>query len=224
MKPIRVPLADEHVLMREGLRLILERSAGVEIVGEASTGREALPLLKTVRPDIVLMDISMKDLDGLEATAYISTHSPRVRVLILSVHDDEFHLRQAMQAGAAGYLVKDVASAELVLALKVVAQGKTYLSPAVAQYLMPDYRRRLHGKTNTKEQDLNPGEFLTSRQREVLQLIAEGRTTKEIAARLYLSENTVETHRRRLMDRLGVRDVAGLVRAAVRLRVITPDR
>jgi len=224
MKPIRVLLADEHVLMREGLRLILERSTGVEIVGEASTGREALPLLKTVRPDIVLMDISMKDLDGLEATAYISKHSPRVRVLILSVHDDEFHLRQAMQAGAAGYLVKDAASTELVLALKAVAQGKTYLSPTVAQYLMTDYRRRVRSKTDEREQDSSPAESLTSRQREILQLIAEGRTTKEIAARLYLSENTVETHRRRPMDRLGVRDVAGLVRAAVRLRVITSDR
>jgi DNA-binding NarL/FixJ family response regulator len=224
MKPIRVLLADEHVLMREGLRLILERSAEMEIVGEASTGREVLHQLKTVRPDIVLMDIRMEDLTGLEATAYISKHFPQVRVLILSVHDDEFHLRQAMQAGAAGYLVKDAAGAELILALKAVAQGKTYLSPTVAQYLMTDYRRRLHGKTKEKEQDLNPGEFLTSRQREVLQLIAEGRTTKEIAVQLSLSENTVETHRRRLMDRLKVRDVTGLVRAAIRLRVITPDR
>lgn len=220
MKKLRVLLADDHILVRTGLRVILEQLAGVEVVAEASTGREALRLLKTARPDIVLMDISMKDLNGLEATASIAQGYPQVRVLILSMHADEQYVRQAVRAGAAGYLVKDAAKTELELALQAVARGETYLSPAVAHHVLTDYRRRLHGKTEQRAGNPGVDVVLTPREREVLQLVAEGYTTKEIAARLHLSPKAVEARRARLMERLDIHNVAGLVRYAIRLGLV----
>lgn len=223
MKPIRVLLVDDHTLFRAGIRMLLENISGVKVVAEASTGREALHLTKTTHPDVVLMDITMKDLSGLEATAYIVQEDPRVRVLILSMHDNEQYVTQALRSGASGYLLKDAATTELEEAIEAVARGDTYLSPAVAKHVIADYRRRGRGKVGEREKETDPSASLTSRQREILQLIAEGYTTKEIAARLHLSENTVETHRRQVLKRLAVRGAAGLVRYAIRLGLVPPD-
>jgi len=223
MTPIRVLLADDHILARAGIRLILEQVAGVEVVAEASTGREALQLLKTTYPDVVLMDITVKDFNGLEATVRIVQEHPRVRVLILSMHTNEQYVQQAVRAGAVGYLVKDVAKVDLALAVKAVARGEAYLSPAVAHYVVSDYRQRLRRNAKKGANKPSPGIRLTAREREVLQLIAEEQTSKEIAARLYLSEHTIETYRHQLIKRLGVRGVAGLVRCAIRLGLVPPD-
>src|SRR5262245_13539947 len=205
MTAIRVLLADDHTLVRDGIRSILEQITGVEVVAEASTGREVLQLLKTSHPDIVLMDITMKDLNGLEVTAQIMQEHPQVRVLILSMHANEQYVQQAVCAGAVGYLVKDAAKTDLEQAIKAVARGETYLSPTVANYVMTDYRRRLRGKAKKGTNEPGPVIGLTSREREILQLIAEEQTSKEIATRLHLSEHTVETYRRQLIKRLGVR-------------------
>ncbi len=224
MKTIRVLLADDHTLVRAGLRMLLQQMSGVQIVGEAGDGREALQLSKTSQPDIILMDLSMPRLNGLEATARVTRACPQVRVIILSMYDTPDYVVQALRVGAAGYLLKDAATAELELAIRAVARGETYLSAAVSKPVITDYVRRLSGKGRRGGGETSPAKPLTSRQREILQLIAEGRTTKEIATLLQLSPNTVETHRRRLMARLGVHDIAGLVRAAIRLGVIPPGR
>ncbi|MGE0683481.1 MAG: response regulator [Candidatus Binatia bacterium] len=223
--PVRKPrvlLADDHALFRAGLHLLLQNVANVLIVGEASDGREVLRLLKTVRPDIVIMDLAMPRLNGLEATVRMRREFPQTRVLILSMYATSDYVVQALRAGARGYLLKDSAPTELGLAVQAVARGEMYLSAAVSETVITDYLYRL--KSDRKETDRNTGVLLTPRQRELLQLIAEGRTSKEIAALLQLSTNTIETHRRRLMARLEVRDIAGLVRAAFRLGVISPDR
>jgi DNA-binding NarL/FixJ family response regulator len=224
MKKIRVLLADDHTLVRAGLRLLLEREAGVQIVGEASDGHEALQLSKTSQPDIIPMDLSMPRLNGLEATVRVTRACPQVRVIILSMYDTPDYVVQALRAGAKGYLLKDAVPTELALAVQAVARGEIYLSAAVSKPVITDYVQRLSGKGRRGGQEISPAKPLTSRQREILQLIAEGRTTKEIATTLQVTENTVETHRRRLMTRFGVHAVAGLVRAAIRLGVIPPDR
>jgi DNA-binding NarL/FixJ family response regulator len=221
MKPIRLLLADDHTLFRAGIRLLLKDSADIKIVAEASTGREAVQLSKTTHPDVVLMDITMKNLSGLEATAYIVQEDPRVRVLMLSMHDNEQYVIQALRIGARGYLLKDATPTELEDAIKAVARGEAYLSQAVAKYVVADYRRRGCGKA---EDEPSRAAALTPRQREILHLITEGQATKEIAARLYLSENTIETHRRQLLKRLGVRRVADLIRVAIRLGLVPSDR
>lgn len=222
VKKIRVLLADDHALFRAGLRLLLRDVANVLIVGEASDGRETLRLLKTVHSDVVIMDVAMPGLNGLEATVRVKREFPQVRVLILSMYATPDYVVRALRAGASGYLLKDAAPAELELALQAVARGEMYLSAAVSKTVITDYLRRL--KNESKETDQDMGVPLTCCQREILQLIAEGRTSKEIAVLLQLSTNTIETHRRRLMARLEVRDIAGLVRAALRLGVIPPDR
>ncbi len=224
MKKIRVLLADDHTLFRAGIRLILEQIAGVEVVAEASTGREALHLVKTTHPDVVLMDITMKELNGLEATAYIVQEHPRAQVLMLSMHDNEQYVVQALRTGARGYLLKDAAPTELEQAVKAVARGDTYLSQAVAKHLITDYRRRGGDKIGAREKETNPAASLTPRQREVLQLIAEGHTAKQIATLLHISQKTVEAHRAQLMKQLNIHNVAGLVRHALRLSLVTLDQ
>lgn len=221
VKKLRVLLADDHALFRAGLRLLLRDVAHVLIVGEASDGREVLHLLKTVRPDVILMDVAMPGLNGLEATARVKRGFPHIRVLILSMYATPDYVVRALRAGASGYLLKDAAPTELALAIQAVARGEMYCSAAVSKTVITDYLHRL--KSESKDADRNTDAQLTSRQRELLQLIAEGRTSKEIAALLQLSTNTVATHRKQLMGRLGVRDVAGLVRAAFRLGVVSPD-
>ena len=222
MATIRVLLADDHRLVRTGIRLLLEQMVGVEVLGEAEHGREVLRLLRNAQPDVVVMDISMTELNGLETTAYITKDYPQVRVLILSVHSAESYVLQAIQAGAAGYLLKTAAREELETALRVVARGEIYLSPAVATYVAANLRRlRGHGSGTSAPASVEVS--LRTSERELLQLLAEGHTAKEIAARLHLSQKAVESRRARLMDRLDIHDLPGLVRYAMRIGVIATE-
>lgn len=221
MSIIRLLLVDDHALVRAGLRALLGQLPGVEVVAEASDGREALHLTSSLQPDIVLMDISMAGLNGLEATARLTRACPQVRVIILSMHAVEEYVVQSLHAGAAGYLLKNATILELELAIKAVARGEMYLSPPLSKMVIADYLGRL--KNDPQPDSPPPLRHLTSRQREVLQLIAEGYTTKDIARCLDLSVKTVETHRAQLMRRLDVHDVAGLVRYAIRTKLVFPD-
>ena len=216
MTRVRILLADDHVLVRAGIRSLLGTLPGVEVVGEASDGQEALRLVETLRPHIVLMDIAMPGLNGLEASARIVRDHPETRVIILSMHVSEEYAARALRAGGAGYLPKDADLRELELAIQAVARGETYLSPAVSTHVVADYRRRLAEAPDVLAR-------LTLRQREVLQLLAEGHSTKDVAFRLGVSIKTVETHRAQIMDRLDIHDLAGLVRFAVRMGLVSPD-
>jgi DNA-binding NarL/FixJ family response regulator len=212
---IRVLLADDHALVRAGIRSLLGAMAEVEVVGEAASGEEALELAARQQPDVVLMDIAMRGITGLEAAAAMRERFPHVRVVILSMHSGEEYVLQALRAGAAGYLLKDAATGELELALRSVMRGESWLSPAVSRQVVEGYVQRTGGESTP--------EVLTARQREVLRLVAGGKSTKEIAFLLNLSVKTVETHRAQIMDRLGIRDVAGLVRYALRTGLVPPD-
>jgi DNA-binding NarL/FixJ family response regulator len=212
---IRVVLADDHALVRAGMRSLLGSMAEVQVVGEASSGEEALELAGRERPDVVLMDIAMKGITGLEAAARIRDRHAGVRVIILSMHSGEEYVLQALRAGAVGYLLKDAATGELELALRSVMRGESWFSPAVSRQVVEGYVQRVGGEA--------VADVLTARQREVLRLVAGGKSTKEIAYDLNLSVKTVETHRAQIMERLGIRDVAGLVRYALRTGLIPPD-
>ncbi len=212
---IRVVLVDDHALVRAGMRSLLGSMQQVEVVGEASSGEEALTLARTTLPDIVLMDIAMKGLTGLEAASRMREASPRSRVIILSMHAGEEYVLQALRAGAVGYLLKDAATGELELALRSVMRGESWFSPAVSRQVVEGYVQRVGGESGA--------DVLTARQREVLRLVAGGKSTKEIAYDLNLSVKTVETHRAQIMERLGIRDVAGLVRYALRTGLVPPD-
>lgn len=214
MNRIRVVLADDHTLVRAGLRSLLASIPGVEVVGEAGNGVEASRLVSELRPDVVLMDVSMPALNGIEATRRIVKLQPRTRILIVSMHSDREYVRQALVAGAHGYLLKDTQPGELSLALRAVAGGDMWLSPAVASSVVEDAVRPTA---------LAPAEELTPRQREVLQLIAEGHTTGRIARQLRLSVKTVESHRAQIMQRLDIHHVPGLVRYALRKGMVSPD-
>jgi DNA-binding NarL/FixJ family response regulator len=216
LRNVDVLLADDHVLIRAGIRALLEVMGGVRVVAEASDGREAISLVAKHRPDVVLMDIVMKELNGLEATAQITRDHPHSRVIILSVNSAEEYVLRAMRAGAAGYLLKDSATHELRLAIDAVMNGQSYLSPPISRQVIDKYVRRVGG-------DSISSEALTGRQREVLQLISEGRSTKEIAHQLQLSVKTVEAHRSRIMERLDIHDVPGLVRYAIRTGLTTVE-
>jgi DNA-binding NarL/FixJ family response regulator len=213
---IRVLLVDNHTLVRAGLRALIQNIQGIQVVAEAGDGREALRSLGEYQPDVVLMDIAMPEMNGLEAAAHVVKEFPLVRVVILSMHANEEYVLQALRLGAMGYLLKDAGISELELALRAVCQGETYLSPAVSKHVVSNYLQRVGNKSSSSTQ-------LTSRQREILQLIAEGRTTKEIAELLYISVKTVETHRMQLMKRLDIFDVAGLVRYAIRMGLVISD-
>ncbi len=213
---IKIVIADDHTIVRSGIRSLLEKMQGLEVVGEAADGRETLKLTKAMETDIAILDIAMPRMNGIETTRRILKEKPRVKVIILSMYANEEYVLQAIQAGASGYLLKDVATSELELAIRAVARGETYLSSAVSKHVIDSYRRRV------AEEGLSP-EKLTDRQREILQLIAEGHSTKEIARILSLSTKTVEAHRTELMKRLDVHDVAGLVRYAVKTGIITPQ-
>ena len=213
MSRTRVLLADDHTLVRAGLRALVESIAGAEVVGEAGDGREALELIGKLRPDVVLLDIGMPGMNGLEVARRAAEASPRTRLIILSMHAESSYVRQALQAGVAGYLLKGAAVSELPLALAAVMRGETYLTPRVSQAVVD-------GMLGGESAGPGPLEGLTDRQREILQLIAEGKSTKEIAGILDVSVKTVETHRARLMERLGIRDVAGLVRFAIRAGLV----
>jgi DNA-binding NarL/FixJ family response regulator len=216
MKMTRVLLVDDHVLVRAGVRSLLEKMPGVEVVGEASNGREALEVVRSQLPNLVLMDIAMQDLGGLEALPRIIKNFPSVNVVILSAHANEEYVIRALRSGASGYMLKDAATVELELVIKSVAQGKTYLSPSISRTVIDSYLQRVGA-------DVSPLEQLTSRQREIVQLIAEGKSTKEIASTLEISVKTVEAHRLQLMARLDIHDVPGLVRYAIRSGLVSPD-
>jgi DNA-binding NarL/FixJ family response regulator len=216
VRTIRVLLVDDHTLVRAGVRSLLKGLGGIEVVAEAGDGREALRLVEEHRPDVVLMDIVMPELNGLDATARVAARFPGVRVLILSMNASEEYVLQALKAGAAGYLLKDNTPAELEQAVRTVAAGGNYLTAAVSRHVIAGYLQRAGGA--------GPLDRLTPRQREVLQLIAEGNTTKEIAKKLGIGVKTAEAHRTQLMGALDIHDVAGLVRYAIRTGLISPDR
>jgi DNA-binding NarL/FixJ family response regulator len=215
MNHLRILLVEDHALVRAGMKALLQKIEGTEVVADMGDGLEAVKYVQTAAPDLVLMDIAMPGMNGLDATARVVKESPTTRVILLSMHANEEYLRQALQVGASGYLLKGAELAELELAIKTVSRGETYLTPAVARYAVDAYRV-------TSEGPSGPLAKLSMRQREVLQLIAEGQTTKDIAHRLNLSVKTVETHRSQLMERLDIHDVPGLVRFAMRVGLIQP--
>jgi DNA-binding NarL/FixJ family response regulator len=210
MKRIRILLADDHAVVRQGFKMILDAQADMEIVGEAANGRQAVDLAEQLRPDVVVMDVSMPELNGIEATRRLASSLPRARVVALSMHKDSVYVREILRAGARGYLLKDSGAADLVAAIRAVASGESYLSPAVSNAVLDDYRRHA----------TNPIDLLTSREREVLQLLAEGKTNKEIAGVLNLSVYTVEAHRGRIMEKLNLHSIGELVLFAVRSGLI----
>jgi DNA-binding NarL/FixJ family response regulator len=220
MKQIRVLLAEDHSIVRAGIRALVGELVDVQVVGEAGEGPEALELIRQVRPDVVLMDIAMPGLNGLEVAARVIKEYPEIRVIILSGYANEEYVLQALRAGVAGYLLKDSELTELGLAIRSVSQGKTYLSPVISRQVVTDYVARMSGRTEEKESRSGPFTLLTPRQREILQLIAEGHTTKEMAVKLNLSVKTAEAHRTQLMERLDIHEVAGLVRYAIREGII----
>lgn len=210
---IRVLLVDDHQIVRDGLRSLLDKQLDIQVVGEAENGREALESARALRPDVVVMDIGMRELNGIDATRQLKAEHPEMRVVALSMHADRRYVSEMLAAGASGYLLKDSAFEELTQALRSVASGQMFLSKGVSGTVLDDYIRRL---TETTSSTPSGGRALSPREREVLQLIAEGASTKEAAARLHLSVKTVETHRRQIMDKLGIYNIAGLIKYAVR--------
>jgi DNA-binding NarL/FixJ family response regulator len=213
---IRVLLAEDHELVRAGIRSLLEKMSGVKVVGEASNGREAPELVRSELPSLVLMDIAMPVLGGLETLPRITKNFPSIKVVILSAYGSEEYVSRAFRSGASGYMLKYAAPDELEMVIRSVAQGTTYLSPSISRIVMNSYLERVDG-------ELSPLEQLTARQREILQMIAEGKNTKEIASTLDISVKTVEAHRLQLMARLNIHDVPGLVRYAIRNGLVSSE-
>src|SRR5436305_11999079 len=206
MKRIRILLADDHAVVRQGFKLILSAQSDMEIAGEAANGREAVDLAAQLKPDIVVMDVAMPELNGIEATRRIVASAPHTRVIALSMHKDGVYVREILRAGARGYLLKDSGAEDLVRAIRAVAGGESWLSPAVSNAVLDDYRKHV----------TNPIDLLTSREREVLQMLAEGKTNKEIAVVLNLSVYTVDAHRGRIMEKLNLHSINEMVRFALR--------
>lgn len=213
---IRVVVADDHVLVRAGITHLLRSLEGVDVVGEAGDGLTTMTVVEQTRPDIVLLDIGMPGLNGLDVAGRLGALDPPVATIILSMHESEEYVVRALQAGCSGYLLKAAAVSELEVAVRAVARGESYLSPAVSKRVVSDYVKR------TGSGETSPLDSLTQRQREILRLVAEGHTSRDIAEQLSLSVKTVETHRAHIMERLGVRDVAGLVRFAVKVGLVEP--
>jgi two-component system, NarL family, response regulator NreC len=216
MSDIRILLADDHAVMRTGLRLVLERQPDFRVVGEASDGREAVALAQQRKPEVVVMDIGMPNLNGIEAARQVTAALPEVSVVILSMHSDEAYVLRALKAGARAYLLKESAESDLIAAIRAVHNGKAFFSPAVSRMLVEDYIRQLQDREIEDSYEL-----LTTREREVLQLIAEGKSNKEIANMLNLSLYTVESHRGNLMEKLNLHTVPELILYAVRKGVIS---
>ena len=216
MDKIRILVADDHTLLRQGLRKILQEQPGWQVIAEAGDGREAVRQAIALRPDVAVLDIRMPLLNGIEATRQIVRRAPSVRILILSMHSDDAYVVRVLQAGAKGYLLKDSADTELIRAVAVVAEGKSFFSPAVAGVMLDDYVRRLADKGLGDRYDL-----LSEREREIFQLIAEGHSNKDIADLLSVSPSTIETHRAHVLEKLDVHNTAELVLYAVRRGVIS---
>jgi len=216
MEKIRVLLVDDHTVVRQGLRVLLEAETDIVVVGEAETGRQAVQMTKKLLPDVVVMDIAMPMLNGLEATRQIIRETPSAKVLVLSSYSDDEYVHQLTEAGAAGYLLKQTAAADLIKAVREASKGNAFFSPAISKRLLEHYREAfLKGMPVRKRPDL-----LTSRESEVLQLIAEGKANKQIASELSISIKTVEKHRQQVMNKLNIHDVAGLTRYAISKGVI----
>jgi len=216
MEPIRVLLVEDHTIVRQGLRALLSGRDGIEVVGEAENGREALEMVKNLSPDVVIMDISMPDLNGIDATRLIRKAYPKTQVLILSMHCSEEYVRPALRAGASGFLVKGSGLSDLIAATRAVARGEVFLSPMAAKILVQE-------SAADAPADLARKPEITPREREILQLVAGGRSSKEIADQLQISVKTVEAHRSRIMEKLAIRDLAGLVRYAIRTGLVSAD-
>jgi DNA-binding NarL/FixJ family response regulator len=210
-KKIRVLLADDHTILRKGVRMLIEAQADMEVVGEAKTGREAIEEARRLRPDIVVMDVSMPDLNGIEGTRQICNELAHTKVLALSMHKDSVYVREILRAGARGYLVKDSDDDDLLRAIRSVQRGEAFLSPAISDAVLTDYRKHVS----------NPVDLLTSREREILNLIADGKTNKEIATALNLSVYTVESHRGSVMEKLNLHNTGDIVRFAIRNGLIS---
>jgi two-component system, NarL family, response regulator NreC len=215
MSKIRILVADDHGIVRKGLRFLLDRQEGMEVIGEASEGREAVRLSEELQPNVVTMDVAMPQLNGIDAAAQIMKSSPSTGIIMLSMHADESYLVRALSVGAKGYLLKESAEADVVRAVQVVSQGRPFFSPRIAQTLLEDYVRTLQDRGLQDSYDL-----LTEREREVLQLLAEGKSNKEVATLLDLSTYTVETHRTNLMHKLNLHNTAEIVLYAVRKKII----
>jgi DNA-binding NarL/FixJ family response regulator len=215
----RIVLADDHTLVRSGMRMLLESIPEMKVVGEAADGLEALHLIRQLRPDCVLMDLAMPGLNGVEAVRRSTAQFPSIPILVISMHADEAYVHRALVAGARGYLLKGSDKEELATAVRTVCSGVTYLTPAISKTLVAAL-----AKKSGAAEPISPLEVLTLRQREVLRLVAEGNSTKQVAGRLGLSAKTVEAHRSAIMERLGIRDLASLVRFAVRAGLVEPDR
>ena len=215
MSKVHILIADDHGIVRKGLRLQLEQNPAFQVIGEAADGREAVRMTEELKPDVVVMDIAMPNLNGIQATAQITKRNSHVGVIILSMHSDESYLTRTLAAGAKGYLLKDSADVDLDRAVNVVAQGKSFFSPAIANTLLEDYMRQLQQRGLQDSYDL-----LTEREKEIFQLLAEGKSNKEVATTLDLSTSTVETHRTRIMQKLDLHSSAEIVLYAVRKKII----
>jgi DNA-binding NarL/FixJ family response regulator len=220
---MRILLADDHALVRAGFRALIQKIDGVEIIAEAADGHAALRLISELMPDIAFVDISMPGMNGLEVTARAVKESPGTRIIILSMHADDEYVLHALRSGALGYILKDAEIVELERAIQTVSKGKMFLCSTVSDHFAERYPDRSEMARKKTGKDEKHVEALTPRQREILQLIAEGHTTKEIAAKLNLSIKTVETHRSQIMDRLNIRDIAGLVRYAIRSGIVQAE-
>lgn len=207
---IKIVLADDHQLLREGIRSILSKEADFEVLGEAEDGRQALELVEKLLPNVVIMDISMPNLNGIEATRKIKIDYPDMKIIALSMHQDKRFIANMLEAGASGFLLKDCATEELIGAIRTVIRNKTYLSPLISDIVVGDYVKKL--KTEAE----SPVEKLSEREREVLQLLAEGKSTKEIADVLFVSIKTIETHRQQIMNKLDIHNIAELTKFAIR--------
>ena len=216
MSAVRILLADDHTVVRQGLRKVLEERPEWEVVAEAGDGREAIRLAEQHRPDVAILDIAMPLLNGIEATRQITRHVPETRVLVLSMHADEVYVTQILEAGAKGYLLKDSADVDLLTAVSEAAQGRSFFSPSIARMMLDDYRRQVTGGKGVADRFAS----LSEREREVFQLIAEAKTNKEIAALLKISPSTVETHRAHIMEKLDLHSAAEIALCAVRRGII----
>jgi DNA-binding NarL/FixJ family response regulator len=217
MMDTKVLLADDHAILREGIRMVLDAQPGITVVGEAEDGRQALEMVESLQPDVVVMDIAMPNMNGAEATRQIRRRFPRTRVVILTMHENQQYLMQIVNAGATACVLKRSAGTELVTAVKAAARGESYFSPTMASMMLDVYRKRL------VEEGSDELALLTEREREVLQLVAEGKTSQEIADQLFVSIKTVQTHRMHIMEKLDAHDRTDLVRHAIRLGIIPPE-
>jgi DNA-binding NarL/FixJ family response regulator len=217
MMDTKVLLADDHAILREGIRMVLDAQPGITVVGEAEDGRQALEMVESLQPDVVVMDIAMPNMNGAEATRQIRRRFPRTRVVILTMHENQQYLMQIVSAGATACVLKRSAGTELVTAVKAAARGESYFSPTMASMMLDVYRKRL------VEEGSDELALLTEREREVLQLVAEGKTSQEIADQLFVSIKTVQTHRMHIMEKLDAHDRTDLVRHAIRLGIIPPE-